>query len=154
MRKYIYVLFTLSTAAILFYFTTFKLPIVIEHKKGSVRSGTDLQGERWSQTMYCDYGYFPSIMGKDGKHLDAYVDPDSFPILLIIGRIPNDCKIFKITQLNSLTGKLDEHKIMIGFDNIFEAKAMYLRHYPDDWAGYGGIEEIRKNDLLNYENRD
>ena len=31
---------------------------------------------------------------------------------------------------------------MIGFDNIEDAEQGYLIHYPDDWAGYGGIEEI------------
>ena len=107
------------------------LPITIEHMKGSVRSGTDVEGNYWEQEMFHHYGYFDGIMGADGKELDVYCNPDNY-----------SNKIFRIIQLDALTKDFDEYKIMIGFDNVEDAKQGYLIHYPDDWAGYGGIEEI------------
>ena len=118
---------------------TFKykgLPITIEHMKGSIRSGTDVQGNYWEQEMFHHYGYFDGIIGADGKQLDVFIDPDN-----------ESSKIFKIIQLDALTKDFDEYKIMIGFDNIQDAKQGYLIHYPDDWAGYGGIEEITLQDI-------
>ena len=107
------------------------LPIVIEHPRGSVRSGTDVEGNYWEQEMFHHYGYFEGIMGADGKELDVYYNPDNL-----------SSKIFRIIQVDVLTKDFDEYKIMIGFDNEEDAKQGYLIHYPDDWAGYGGVEEI------------
>ena len=60
---------------------TFKykgLPITIEHMKGSIRSGTDVEGNYWEQEMFHHYGYFDGIMGADGKDLDVYCNPDNY----------------------------------------------------------------------------
>ena len=38
-------------------------------------------------------------------------------------------------------------KIMIGFDTIEDAKQGYLVHYPDEWIGFGGIEEITLEEI-------
>ena len=107
------------------------LPITIEHEKGTVRSGVDREGNPWQQEMFHHYGYFEGIMGADGKELDVYYNPDG-----------KSDKIFRVIQLDTLTGKFDEYKIMIGFDTIEDAKQGYLVHYPDGWVGFGGIEEI------------
>ena len=112
------------------------LPITIEYKKGTVRSGVDREGNPWSQKMFYHYGYFDNITGADGKALDFYLNPDS-----------RSDKLFRIIQLDILTKKFDEYKIMIGFDNVEDAKQGYLIHYPDDWAGYGGIEEITLEEI-------
>ena len=45
--------------------------------------------------------------------------------------------------------EFDEYKIMIGFDTIEDAKQGYLVHYPDEWIGFGGIEEISLKELTN-----
>jgi hypothetical protein len=81
--------------------------------------------------MFHHYGYFDGIVGADGKELDVYYNPDSY-----------SSTIFRITQLDVLTKDFDEYKIMIGFDNMEDAKQAYLIHYPKGWAGYGGVEEI------------
>ena len=107
------------------------LPITIEYKKGTIRSGVDREGNPWQQEMFHHYGYFEGIMGADGKELDVYYNPDG-----------KSDKIFRVIQLDTLTGKFDEYKIMIGFDTIEDAKQGYLVHYPDGWVGFGGIEEI------------
>ena len=107
------------------------LPITIEYEKGTIRSGVDREGNPWQQEMFHHYGYFEGIMGADGKELDVYYNPDG-----------KSDKIFRVIQLDTLTGKFDEYKIMIGFDTIEDAKQGYLVHYPDGWVGFGGIEEI------------
>ena len=114
------------------------LPITIEYEKGTVRSGVDREGNPWQQEMFHHYGYFEGIMGADGKELDVYYNPDG-----------KSDKIFRIIQLDTLTGKFDEYKIMIGFDTIEDAKQGYLVHYPDEWIGFGGIEEISLKELTN-----
>lgn len=132
----------LSSFALAFLFQADPMPLVIiEFKQGDVRSGISRKGERWEQEMHCHYGYFSSIKGKDGEPLDVYVNPDT-----------SSTKIFRITQLNVLTKEFDEYKIMLGFNTIEQAKQMYLSHFPDDWAGYGGIEEISSYQLRNDEN--
>ena len=107
------------------------LPITIEHMKGSIRSGTDVEGNYWEQEMFHHYGYFDGIIGADGKELDVFLNPDN-----------QSSRIFRIIQLDILTKDFDEYKIMIGFDNAEDAKQGYLIHYPEDWTGYGGVEEI------------
>ena len=114
------------------------LPITIEYEKGTIRSGVDREGNPWQQEMFHHYGYFDGIMGFDGKELDVYYNPDG-----------KSDKIFRVIQLDTLTGKFDEYKIMIGFDTIEDAKQGYLVHYPDKWIGFGGIEEITLKELIN-----
>lgn len=117
-----------------------QLKITIENHRGSIRSGIDRKGNPWQQKMFHHYGYFNEIMGKDGNNLDFYLNPDN-----------KQYKIFKITQINELTKEFDEHKIMIGFENIQDALEGYLIHYPKNWQGFGKIEEINFEDLIYYE---
>jgi len=108
-----------------------ELEIVIEHPRGSIRSGVNHKGEKWQTKMVHDYGYIKRTKGADGEKIDVYIGPN-----------PNSKNIFIITQLNPLTGEFDEYKVMIGFKTEQEAKAGYLAHYPKDWKGYGGIKKI------------
>ena len=114
------------------------LPITIEYEEGTIRSGVDREGNPWQKEMFHHYGYFDNTMGADGKELDVYYNPDG-----------KSDKIFRVIQLDTLTGKFDEYKIMIGFDTIEDAKQGYLVHYPDGWVGFGGIEEISLKELTN-----
>jgi len=112
------------------------LPITIEHRKGDTKSGTDVFGNDWKKTMLHDYGYFDGIMGADGQELDVYMNPNT-----------STDKIFRITQLNVLTKEFDEYKIMLNFESIDDALAGYLKNYPEDWKGFGGIEEITLEEI-------
>ena len=112
------------------------LPITIEYRKGDTKSGTDVFGNDWKKTMIHDYGYFDGIMGADGKELDFYMNPDSI-----------SDNIFRVTQLNVLTKEFDEYKIMLNFESIGDARVGYLKNYPKDWKGFGGIEEITLEDI-------
>ena len=117
--------------------TSFRgLPITIEYRKGDTKSGTDVFGNNWKKTMLHDYGYFDGIMGADGQELDFYMNPDSI-----------SDKIFRITQLNVLTKEFDEYKIMLNFESIDDARVGYLKNYPKDWKGFGGIEGITLEDI-------
>ena len=117
--------------------TSFRgLPITIEFRKGDTKSGTDVFGNDWKKTMLHDYGYFDGIMGADGQELDVYINPDA-----------RTDKIFRITQLNVKTQEFDEYKIMLNFESIDDALAGYLKNYPKDWKGLGGIEEITLEDI-------
>ena len=108
----------------------------IEYTKGTVRSGVGADGKRWEQEMFYDYGHFTDVGGNDGESLDFFMDSENI-----------SKRIFRVTQLDILTGEFDEHKIMIGFDNIRDATEGYLIHYPDNWKGFGGIEEITLQDI-------
>ncbi|MEG2151104.1 MAG: DEAD/DEAH box helicase family protein, partial [Bacteroidaceae bacterium] len=103
--------------------------ITIENPKGSERSGVDSDGTPWSITMNNTYGYFKGTKGKDGDHIDTF-----------LGENLNSEKVFVVDQLNS-DKSFDEHKVMLGFDSIEEAKEAYLSNYEENWQGLGNITE-------------
>ncbi len=105
------------------------LNITIENSKGSVRSGVDPSGKEWSQTMNNTYGYALGTKGKDGDHIDIFLDDN-----------PLSEKVFIVDQVNP-DKSFDEHKVMIGFNSIEEAKDAYLSNYEEGWQGLGDITE-------------
>lgn len=109
--------------------------ITIEQPKGSVRSGTDENGHPWSQVMNNTYGYFKRTQGKDGDHIDVF-----------IGDNPNSRSIFVVDQINP-DGTFDEHKVMLGFDSIDEARNAYLSNYEEGWQGLGTISAVESEDF-------
>jgi hypothetical protein len=52
------------------------LPISIENKKGSYRTGMYPDGHEWKTFMYFDYGYIRKTKGEDDEGIDVYVGPD------------------------------------------------------------------------------
>lgn len=103
--------------------------VTIENPKGSFRSGVDSDGETWSQEMKNTYGYILGTTGRDSEHIDVF-----------LGENPLSEKIFVIDQINK-DKSFDEHKVMLGFDDIEEAKAAYLSNYEIGWQGLGNITE-------------
>ena len=94
------------------------IPVSIENRKGSVRKGVDPDGKPWRTKFKLPYGYIPGTLGNDGEEIDAYVGPHK--------TAPN---AFVIHQRN-ITGKgFDEDKVMLGFEDIEEARKFYLDHY-------------------------
>ena len=49
----------------------------IENPKGSTRSGKDANGEEWKVTMNDTYGYIRGTKGKDGDHLDMFINDNA-----------------------------------------------------------------------------
>ena len=98
--------------------------ITIEQPQGSVRKGTDANGKQWESKMHNTYGYFRGTEGVDGDHIDVFISND------IDGW--NGRKVYVVDQYNP-DGTFDEHKVMLGFNDMDEAKSDYLANYEKGW---------------------
>lgn len=111
----------------------------IENPKGSTRSGKDADGKEWKVTMHDTYGYIRGKFGKDGDHLDMFIndkaDLDNW-----------NGDVFVVDQVNP-DGSFDEHKVMYGYDSMNDAKKAYLANYIDGWQGLGNITGASKDEF-------
>ena len=111
----------------------------IENPKGSTRSGKDADGKEWKITMHDTYGYIRGKFGKDGDHLDMFIndkaDLDNW-----------NGDVFVVDQVNS-DGSFDEHKVMYGYDSMDDAEKAYLANYSDGWQGLGNITGASKDEF-------
>lgn len=98
------------------------LDISIENPKGSTRSGKRPDGTEWSHDMSDHYGYIKRTTGADNEHIDTY-----------IGNNPDSDKVFIVDQLDQQTGGFDEHKVMLGFNNLESATKAYQSNFDDGW---------------------
>ena len=98
--------------------------VTIEQPEGSIRRGTDADGKKWEIKMHNTYGYFRGTEGVDGDHIDVFLSND------IDGW--NGRKVFVVDQYNP-DGTFDEHKVMLGFNDMDEAKSDYLANYEKGW---------------------
>lgn len=110
--------------------------ITIENPKGSVRSGTDANGQAWSVTMNNDYGYIRGTKAVDGDHIDIFLSDT-----------PMEGSVFVVDQ-NKEDGTFDESKVMYGFTSAEEARTAYLSNYSSGWENrIGGITEVSKDEF-------
>lgn len=111
----------------------------IENPKGSTRSGKDADGKEWKVTMHDTYGYIRGKFGKDGDHLDMFIndkaDLDNW-----------NGDVFVVDQVNP-DGSFDEHKVMYGYDSMDDAKKAYLANYSKGWKGLGNITGASKEEF-------
>ena len=111
----------------------------IENPKGSTRSGKDANGKEWEVTMHDTYGYIRGKFGKDGDHLDMFIndkaDLDNW-----------NGDVFVVDQVNP-DGSFDEHKVMYGYDSMRDAEKAYLANYSKGWQGLGGITGASKTEF-------
>lgn len=111
----------------------------IENPKGSTRSGKDADGKEWKITMHDTYGYIRGKFGKDGDHLDMFIndkaDLDNW-----------DGDVFVVDQVNP-DGSFDEHKVMYGYDSMDDAEKAYLANYSKGWKGLGSITGVSKDEF-------
>lgn len=98
--------------------------ITIEQPEGSIRRGTDANGKQWESKMHNTYGYFRGTEGVDGDHIDVFLSND------IDGW--NGAQVYVVDQYNP-DGSFDEHKVMLGFNDMNEAKGDYLANYEQGW---------------------
>lgn len=115
--------------------------ISIEQPKGSVRRGTDKDGNAWESEMHNTYGYIRGTEGTDGDHIDIFLSDN-----------PEQGNVYVIDQVNPETGEFDEHKVMYGFNSIEEAKDAYLSNYEKGWKGLGTITETTKDEFKKWVN--
>lgn len=104
--------------------------ITIEQPSGSVRSGKDANGKEWSVTMNNTYGYIRGTESVDGDHIDVFLGPDM-----------NSDMVYVVDQVNT-DGSFDEHKVMMGFPSLEDARSAYLSNYEDGWQGLGNITGV------------
>lgn len=104
--------------------------VSIEQPVGSVRSGKDASGKEWSQVMNNTYGYIRGTESVDGDHIDVFLGPDM-----------NSDMVYVVDQVNT-DGSFDEHKVMIGFSSLEDARSAYLSNYEDGWQGLGNIAGV------------
>ena len=115
--------------------------ITIEQPEGSIRRGTDADGKKWESKMHNTYGYFRGTEGVDGDHIDVFLSND------IDGW--NGHKVFVVDQYNP-DGTFDEHKVMLGFNDMGEAKSDYLANYEKGWEN-GRRIDISSTNLEDFE---
>ena len=96
------------------------LPIALEHTAGSIRRGVDKDGHPWKTIFRYAYGYIEGTKGADGEGLDVFLGPNV-----------NADMAFVVHQKKPESGKYDEDKVMLGFDEEDEAKQAYLDHYDN-----------------------
>ena len=112
--------------------------VTIEQPKGSVRSGVDANGNKWETEMKNTYGYIRGTEGVDGDHIDVFLSDD------IDGW--NGRQVYVVDQRNE-DGSFDEHKVMLGFNDINDAEAAYLSNYEKGWHGLGAITGVAIEDF-------
>ena len=106
--------------------------ILIENPKGSTRSGTDDNGDKWSSNMKNHYGDFLKTKGADGDPVDVFLGDDV-----------NAKSVYIVDQIDPNTRKFDEHKVMLGFSSLAKAKKAYFANYDDNWQGLGAITAFK-----------
>lgn len=94
------------------------IPVAVENRRGSVRSGVDKDGKPWRTVMKHPYGYLEGSRGADGEEVDAYVGP--------VKDAPN---AYVVHQHKVDGTGYDEDKVMLGFSSRESARKGYLAHY-------------------------
>ena len=71
--------------------------------------------------MQHHYGYIRGTIGRDKDHLDVFVKPGT----------PEDFggSVYVVDQRKLGNGHFDEHKIMLGWDSLDDARAAYIENY-------------------------
>jgi N12 class adenine-specific DNA methylase len=106
------------------------LDLSIENPAGSTRKGVDRSGTPWETKMQQHYGYIRGTVGADKDHIDTFV-----------GTNLDSGKVFVIDQVDPDSGKFDEHKVMLGFDSLDEARQAYQSNYDAGWTGGRNVTE-------------
>lgn len=108
------------------------LPISIENRAGSRRYWYDpAADEHGSTKMKYPYGYIRGTLGLDGDEVDVFVGPNT-----------KSTKVFIVTQMTRPEfTKVDEQKVMLGFDSAKQAKEAYLQHFNDP-KFFGSMKEM------------
>jgi ATP-dependent protease ClpP protease subunit len=116
------------------------IALVIENPKGSVRSGVDSSGEEWECTMVHTYGFIEGTVGSDKDEIDVFIGP----------LVDDFSNVFLVNQITPSTGLFDEHKVLLGFNTIEEAKAAYLSSYTPGWKGLGSIKQLSLSEFTGW----
>ena len=118
--------------------------ISIEQPKGSIRRGVDENGKAWKSKMNNTYGYFGNTQSRDGDHIDVFIGdkPMSRNVFVIDQIQPPKSPTGGLSANENTQGVFDEHKVMLGFETIDEARDAYLSNYEKGWQGLGNITAV------------
>ncbi|QLG96664.1 hypothetical protein HZF02_32625 (plasmid) [Pseudomonas yamanorum] len=100
------------------------LTFTIETPMFTPRSGKD-DGKPWSIVCMANYGYLNGYKGADGDAFDVYVGP-----------IPESSLVVVVNQVKK-DRSFDEHKAVLGFQDVESALAGYRNSYERGWQGLG-----------------
>ena len=104
------------------------MPIAIETPKDATRSGKDSNGKAWSVKMPYHYGYILRTEARDGDHVDVFLGDDlESDLVCVVDQVKPESRYF------------DEHKVMLGFTSVENARAAYLECYEPGWKGLSTI---------------
>jgi hypothetical protein len=106
------------------------LPIAIENRKGSVRSGVGADGTPWRTVMRHPYGYIKGTKGADGEEVDAYVGP-----------VKDGHHAYVVHQRTEDGKKYDEDKVWLGFRSEDQVRKEFLKHH-DNPKALGAIHAV------------
>lgn len=120
-------------------FWLFGQEVAIETPKGAMRRGVNHRGEEWAHKMPCHYGYL-----RRNKSLSDFDNLDCF-----IGPHPKSELVFVVDQQKP-DGRWDEHKLLLGFNSLAEAKAAYESSYHAGWRGMRDITPLTKQQFLKW----
>lgn len=100
------------------------LEFTIENRKGSTRRGWKPDGSvLWESHMYSDYGYVKRTESeRDGDHIDVF-----------LGDALESDIVYVVDQIDQKSGKFDEHKCMVGYTSMPEAREAYLECFEKGW---------------------
>jgi hypothetical protein len=104
----------------------FGMDLTIETPKGQIRRGAN-----WSHTSPADYGFIQGTIGADGDEMDCYIGPDS-----------ENTEIYVVNQNRLDSDEFDEHKCMIGFSTMQEAKSVYLNGHDQGYKIFRSIVKM------------
>lgn len=110
------------------------LQFSIENQAGSLRR------PEWP-VLTGHYGYVKGTEGKGGDQVDVFIKPGTDQELI------GDTRVFVVDQAKSNGTGFDEHKVMIGYGSVDEAKSGYLSNYSKGWKGLGAITESSFSDF-------
>jgi hypothetical protein len=102
------------------------LRIAIEQPRGSTREGTDPNGTRWRCRLAAHYGYFVGTTGADGDGVDVFIGPNT-----------DADTAYVINQ--SIAGRFDEHKVVLGAVDEQHARDLYRASYARGWRGLDSV---------------
>lgn len=111
----------------------------IENPRGTVRTGTSIDGTEWACEMPDHYGFIKGYMGADGDDVDCFIGQDL-----------RAKEAYVIVQNCPETGDFDEYKVMLGYPSPEAAEETYRAAYSDEWNGYNGmlapmtVDELKK----------
>lgn len=127
----------ISNASTLGYERFAGFTINVERRKGEMRSGVDPQGNAWENEMKCHYGEFISSLACDGDRVDCYLGSNQAcsHAYIVHQAVKDDWN------------EHDEDKVMLGFNSLQEATAMYLQHYNDDERFMLGVTTVTLPEL-------